>query len=893
MPGNANSLRAGGAFVEIGADDAALRATLALVKGRLKAFQASVNKIGKVGGGLTGGLTSGISAVTTGVAQMTRAVTSSFAGVAGNIRQISTDFSQLGFIAGGAGIAIGFGLKDAIKGYADLDTSIRAAVAISRGGADAFDLLKTKARQLGATTTFTSNEVAEAMVTLARAGQTAEEQLDTISVVLDTARGTMTSMADSAMILVNTMRQFGLATDQARRVADTLVTAANSSTQTLLDLGDSMKFLGPVAAGLGVSLEETATALALIANAGIRGTLAGTQMGRVLKELSKSAKQLKLKEALDLDIRDGQTNALSLKKLFTQLEERTKGLSNLDKLGIFEEVFGRGNVVAQVLSKSVGSFEELYQKILKSRLESSKLRKAMEAGVGGAILLATSAATELKNEIAEAILPAVTSVLHVVTDLTRSTIDWVKANGKLVNQFVKIAAAMSVLGVGTLVAGISFKALQLAASTFFSVFQIAIAPAILAVKLLSAALRAAAQVALSAIQVAVQGVAASMSVMLSIMQSAAGAVATAFSIAPLLGIALVIGTIGVAFVGLLEALRKGREAFGALSKVAESFGLAFSAIGNATTQLVKDVFSKFTSLFSGLIGIAQTTGMAIGDSLMVGDIGGAFEVGLKGAKAAWDAFMLNLSLSGLILDAQDTWVAIRTSLNSALNDMRFAFSDWFGWIGDWFSILSAGFGEFARQSMIVADAFERGRAADLARSGGGAAEGKQKSQAQVDFELREIANRRAYEADNKRHRREAFARTEARAAAADASKKELASVAKVAAAKADAAKLKAKIDADAQRDLARKEYDSLIAGLKASEDSLNAQVTGKTLGTGENDNAGGSGFSPVGSFGGQFSKQLGFAEREHTTGHERRLETLIERILEEQRRGKPLTAVSK
>ena len=174
---------------------------------------------------------------------------------------------------------------NAARTFAEFDKQMRTVRAVtSSSGAD-FTKLTEKAKELGATTSFTASQVAEGMTALGRMGFNSSEIDGAIQGMLNLSIATGTNLAQASEIAANNMRVFGMNTSQMTDIADLLAFTANGSAQTLEDLGEALKTAGPIAARAGVSLKGTAAQLGVLANMGIRGSMAGTAIARSYKRL--------------------------------------------------------------------------------------------------------------------------------------------------------------------------------------------------------------------------------------------------------------------------------------------------------------------------------------------------------------------------------------------------------------------------------------------------------------------------------------------------------------------------------------------------------------------------------------------------------------------------------
>ena len=195
-----------------------------------------------------------------------------------HIGKIGSQLSSLGTRMTAFGAALTAPLALATRQFASFDDAIRATAAVSGATGAALQSLNDKARELGATTSFTAVQVANLMTELGRAGFRPDEIENMTGAVLDLARATGTDATLAAGIMAATLRQFGLGATDAARAADVLTKAANATFNMVEGLGESLKYAGPVAQSLGMSLEDTVAVLGVLGNVGIQGSEAGTAL---------------------------------------------------------------------------------------------------------------------------------------------------------------------------------------------------------------------------------------------------------------------------------------------------------------------------------------------------------------------------------------------------------------------------------------------------------------------------------------------------------------------------------------------------------------------------------------------------------------------------------------
>ena len=212
-------------------------------------------------------------------------------------------FGATAQMAGMAGI--GFGIFDAVKGYADFEEEMSAVKAISGATGDEFNKLKEKAIQMGADTKYSALESAQAFKYMGMAGWKTGDMINGIAGIMDLAAASGEDLAMTADIVTDSLSAFGLQAKDSAMFADVLAAAATNSNTNVALMGQTFKYAAPVAGALGFTVQDTATAIGLMANQGIKGSEAGTAlrstMTRMVKPTSDSAEAMQI---LGLNILD-------------------------------------------------------------------------------------------------------------------------------------------------------------------------------------------------------------------------------------------------------------------------------------------------------------------------------------------------------------------------------------------------------------------------------------------------------------------------------------------------------------------------------------------------------------------------------------------------------------
>ena len=283
----------------------------------------------------------------------------SFAVMPGSIGRVVQSFKALkvallstgiGAIVVAAGALAGL-FAAATKKGADFAKQMSTLQAVSGASAEQMNALSESAKELGSSTQFTAIQVGELQTEFAKMGFSTQQILDSTKATLDLAASMEVDLASAAMLAGSTVNAFGLQAEDTQRVVDVLAKSTSSSALDFNSLTESLKMAAPIAKSTGVSIEETAAMLGVLANTGIKGSLAGTGLSKTFIELNK--KGIDLKDALDTVNKSsnglntaidlvGQVGAKSLLNLASKSED-------IDKLTIsLQESEGAAAAMAEV-----------------------------------------------------------------------------------------------------------------------------------------------------------------------------------------------------------------------------------------------------------------------------------------------------------------------------------------------------------------------------------------------------------------------------------------------------------------------------------------------------------------------------------------------------------------
>lgn len=230
---------------------------------------------------------------------------------------------------------------------------------VANATAEEFEQLNLKARQMGRDLPITADQAAAAMYELASAGMSVQEILASIDSVVAVAIGQNYGLAESAEVVVATLRSFGLEASESGRVVDVFANAANISQLTMKKLADSITYVAPLAKALGISLEESVAAMAVLSDTGMEGSQIGTSLRRVLSSLADSAGPAgKRIRELGIQVKDAAGRMKPLEEIMRSLA--SAGMTAEQALSIFGD---RGAVAALQLAAMVEQIDKYKEKL--------------------------------------------------------------------------------------------------------------------------------------------------------------------------------------------------------------------------------------------------------------------------------------------------------------------------------------------------------------------------------------------------------------------------------------------------------------------------------------------------------------------------------------------------
>lgn len=332
-----------------------------------------------------------------------------------------------------------------LKVASDFDSAMSGVQAISGATGEEFDALRAKAIELGGETAFSANEVAEAMTEMAKAGWDSQQILDGMGGVLDAAAASGENLGTVSTIVADAITGFGMEAKESTRVADLLTQAANSGTIGINDLGESFKYIAPLANAMGISMEDTVTAISAMSMAGIKGSQAGTALSGVLSRLNGDNEKVRdtMKE-LGIEITNADGSFRSLDDIVAILRNSFAGMTDEQKA--YYATILAGQEGQKGLLALLNLSEDEYNKIAKSMDNAGGVAKetaeVMRDNLSADVEELMGSLESLAITLASLIVPALRDFVQWLTQLINKFTALSPETQKTILMIAGIAAAI-------------------------------------------------------------------------------------------------------------------------------------------------------------------------------------------------------------------------------------------------------------------------------------------------------------------------------------------------------------------------------------------------------------------------------------------------------------------
>lgn len=358
-----------------------------------------------------------------------------------------------------------------------------AVEAISQANGSEMQKLTAEARELGDTTVFTATESAEAMTFMAQAGWNTQEMLAGMSGVISLAAASGTGLAESSSIVADTLAGFGMQADETGRLVDVMAQAAANSNTNVSLMGETFQNAAAVAGALGFTIEDTSVMLGLMANAGVKGSRAGTTLRNIFNGLAKGVKlTASAFGEVDYSMFKSDGSAKSLSETVEELRGYFSQMTTQEKYLNAEELAGlRGyNGLLAILNATDEQYQELYADINNATGAAERMEKVRLDNLQGDVTLLKSAWVSLNITIGNEFNDNNRGLVQFATRATTAINGLLEKNPDLINFGATLlgmgGAAVGVLTVVTAVTAAT-KALSLLGLTLSGPVGIAMAAA--------------------------------------------------------------------------------------------------------------------------------------------------------------------------------------------------------------------------------------------------------------------------------------------------------------------------------------------------------------------------------------------------------------------------------
>lgn len=351
---------------------------------------------------------------------------------------------------------IGIGVA-AVKTAADFEKGMSKVQSISGASEKDMKRLSDKAKEMGAKTKFSASESADAFSYMAMAGWKTKDMLDGIEGVMYLAGATGEDLASTSDIVTDALTAFGMTAKDTNRFVDVLAQAANSTNTDVSKMGEAFKYVAPVAGSLGYSIEDSAVAMGLMANSGIKASQAGTAMRSWFTNMAKPSKQTaEAMDALGLSLTDSSGKIKPLNSLMTEMREKFSGLTEAQKTQYAAAIAGKTGMsgLLAVVNATDKDFKSVTDSINNSAGAAENMYKVANDNLNGSLTELKSKAESIAITIGDKLSPYIKKFVGVLQGWADKINN---LDDKQMDMIVKIAGVAAAVGPVLLIVGKAVK----------------------------------------------------------------------------------------------------------------------------------------------------------------------------------------------------------------------------------------------------------------------------------------------------------------------------------------------------------------------------------------------------------------------------------------------------
>ena len=305
----------------------------------------------------------------------------------------------------------------AVKTAADFDSEMSKVSAISGATGDDFDQLRAKAREMGAKTKFSASEAASAMEYMAMAGWKTGDMLNGIEGIMNLAAASGEDLATTSDIVTDALTAFGLSAADSGHFADILAAASSNANTNVSMMGETFKYCAPIAGALGFSAEDTAEAIGLMANSGIKASQAGTSLRTIMNNLSGEVTFVgKNIGEVTIATSNADGSMRSLNDILADCRVAFSGLSESEKAANAEALVGKNAMSGflALMNSSETDINKLRGAIENCDGASESMAETMQDNLNGQLTILKSQLEELAISFGDILMPTIRKIVSAV-----------------------------------------------------------------------------------------------------------------------------------------------------------------------------------------------------------------------------------------------------------------------------------------------------------------------------------------------------------------------------------------------------------------------------------------------------------------------------------------------
>lgn len=336
----------------------------------------------------------------------------------------------------------------AVKTAADFDTAMSQVAAVSGATGDELQALRDKAREMGEKTKFSASEAAEAMNYMAMAGWKSKDMISGIDGIMSLAAASGEDLATTSDIVTDALTAFGLSAKDSGHFADILAAASSNANTNVSMMGETFKYCAPIAGALGFSAEDTAEAIGLMANAGIKSTQAGTALRTIMNNFSG---EVKISGAAIGDMTIATTNADGSMRDLSDILADCRGafgeLTESEKAQAAESLVGKNAMSGflALMNAAPADIEKLSSAIDNCDGTAEKMAATMQDNFAGQLTILKSQLQELAISFGEVLMPAIRIIVSKIQAFVDKLNGMSNAQREAVIKILAVAAALGPL----------------------------------------------------------------------------------------------------------------------------------------------------------------------------------------------------------------------------------------------------------------------------------------------------------------------------------------------------------------------------------------------------------------------------------------------------------------